>query len=123
MRYSQGSVLRLSRCFYCLVSLLQDNNTNLLYLSKINLFVQPSLMFLFCLGLHGMDWPRGRPGACPGSCKCSKGGNGQIQGIHLNNPLPFQSAASSTATCQNDPVMMGLLKSTMFPLQQVLEGK
>ena len=23
---------------------------------------------------------------------------------------------------QNDPVMMGLLKSTMFPLQQVLEG-
>ena len=24
---------------------------------------------------------------------------------------------------QNDPVVMGLLKSTMFPLQQVLEGK
>ena len=24
---------------------------------------------------------------------------------------------------QNDPVMMGLLKSTMFPLQQVLEGE
>ena len=23
---------------------------------------------------------------------------------------------------QNDPVVMGLLKSTMFPLQQVLEG-
>ena len=26
------------------------------------------------------------------------------------------------ANHQNDPVMMGLLKSTMFPLQQVLEG-
>lgn len=41
---------------------------------------------------------------------------------YTHNPANQQSLKVDVGKHKGDPVVMGLLKSTMFPLQQVLEG-